>query len=529
MSENKPVKSRTIWISLLTSLSYLVAVGGVVNAFPDSQNSRQNITQKIAAIKQTETDSDTETVADEVKAEAEADNTLEQDIISELNRVRTNPQGYADWLENQKQYYQGMLLKLPGEQPIRTNRGLRSLEEAIVFLRQQQELPALSSSTELTSAARQQITAITNNQQVDRNNLVYGKVTPEAIVMQLVVDDGFPDRRHRLAIFNRNHQNTGIACSEIPVYNNVCAIAYRNTEVARQVEDNSEEKNTDLPTPPGVNTPTTSVPEVIITTKPTSQTDIPEEITNNNQTDSNPEPEVRENTTLEEQPEGITQSPSDNNIDSELEVRENTTSEEPEGITQSPSDDNIDSEPEVRENTTSEELESEITQSPSDNNIDSEPEVRENTTSEELESEITQSPPDDNIDSESETTATNETNLDVATSNTNTPSQAVEVIERGRLEEGDGVIPNDGSYYDSYPLEGSAGDSFIITLESEDFDTFLAIMDREGNIIEQNDDVNEQQSNSRLEITLPNDGTYSIIVNAYEQQGRGNYVLRVSR
>ena len=54
-------------------------------------------------------------------------------------------------------------------------------------------------------------------------------------------------------------------------------------------------------------------------------------------------------------------------------------------------------------------------------------------------------------------------------------------------------------------------------------------MDREGNIIEQNDDVNEQQSNSRLEITLPNDGTYSIIVNAYEQQGRGNYVLRVSR
>ena len=480
MFENKPVKSLTIWISLLTSLSYLVAVGGIVNAFPLSQNSQRDITQKIATIKQTETELDTEKpVADEAEAEAEVDNTLEKAIISELNRVRTNPQGYADWLENQKQYYQGMLLKLPGEQPIRTNRGLRSLEEAIAFLRQQQELPALSSSTELTSAARQQITAITNNRQA-RHNLVYGKVTPEAIVMQLVVDDGFPDRPHRLAIFNPNHRNTGIACSEIPVYNNVCAIAYRNTEVARQVEDNSEEKNTDLPTPPEVSSEATtsenSEPEVIITTKPTSQTDIPEEITNNNQTDSNPEPEVTENTALEEQPEGITQSPSDDNIDSEPEVRENTASEE------------------------------------------------------QPESEITQSPPENNIDSESETTATTEeTDLDVATSNTNTPSQAVEIIERGTLEEGDDVIPNDGSFYDSYPLEGSAGDSFIITLESEDFDTFLAIMDRDGNIIEQNDDVDEQQSNSRLEITLPNNGTYSIIVNAYEQQGQGSYVLKVSR
>ena len=52
-------------------------------------------------------------------------------------------------------------------------------------------------------------------------------------------------------------------------------------------------------------------------------------------------------------------------------------------------------------------------------------------------------------------------------------------------------------------------------------------MDREGNIIEQNDDVNEQESNSRLEITLPDNGTYSVIVNAYEQGGEGNYTLTV--
>ena len=490
MFKNKPVKSRTIWISLLTSVFYLTIIAEVIGAFAVTpQNiSRQHIAQADAEF-------DTEKPVVE-EPEIEAENTLEKAIIAELNRVRTNPEGYADWLESQKQYYQGMLLKLPGEQPIRTNRGLRSLEEAITFLRQQQELPALSPSTELTSAARQQITAITNDLQVNNNNLVYGKVTPEAIVMQLVVDDGFPDRPHRLAIFNRNYQNTGIACSEIPVYNNVCAIAYTQSTEARQpVAANTEEtteNSSQLPTSPEVDistiektennpevTPTTSVSDVIVTTKPASSSDT--EVVNRNQTDSNndtstsSESEVTANPTVEEeQPEVVTESPSENSVDSETEVTENPTIEE------------------------------------------EQPEV------------ITESPPENSVDSET-TATTDETNLDVATSNTNNPSQAVEIVERGTLEEGDNVIPNDGSFYDSYPIEGSAGDSFTITLESQDFDTFLAIMDREGNIIEKNDDVDEQDSNSRLEITLPDDGTYSVIVNAYEQQGKGNYVLTVRR
>ncbi len=459
MFKNKPVKSRTIWISLLTSVFYLATIAEAIGAFAVTP---QNISRQDIA--QADLESDTEKpVAEE--PEIATENTLEKAIIAELNRVRTNPQGYADWLESQKQYYQGMLLKLPGEQPIRTNRGLRSLEEAITFLRQQQELPALSPSTELTSAARQQITAITNDLQINSNNLVYGKVTPEAIVMQLVVDDGFPDRPHRLAIFNRNYQNTGIACSEIPVYNNVCAIAYTQSTKDRQpVAINTEEtteNSSQIPTPPEVDTstiektennpeatPANSESDVIVTTKPASESNT--EVVNRNQTDNtnsstSSETEITENLTEEEQPETITESPAENNIDSET------------------------------------------------------------------------------------TATTDETNLDVATSNTNNLSQAVEIVERGTLEEGDSVIPNDGSFYDSYPIEGSAGDSFTITLESQDFDTFLAIMDREGNIIEQNDDVDEQDSNSRLEITLPDDGTYSVIVNAYEQQGTGNYVLTVSR
>ena len=97
------------------------------------------------------------------------------------------------------------------------------------------------------------------------------------------------------------------------------------------------------------------------------------------------------------------------------------------------------------------------------------------------------------------------------------------------MEEGDNIIPEDNSFYDSYPLEGKAGDSFTISLESDEFDTFVAVMDAEGNIVDQNDDINDDNSNSRLRITLPNDGAYNIIVNAYDKGGTGKYVLTVRR
>jgi hypothetical protein len=105
----------------------------------------------------------------------------------------------------------------------------------------------------------------------------------------------------------------------------------------------------------------------------------------------------------------------------------------------------------------------------------------------------------------------------------------LEKIHKGILEEGDSVIPNDGSLYDSYPLQGNAGDAFIISVESDEFDTFLAIMDAQGNVLQQNDDISDSNSNSRLKVTLPKDGVYSVIVNAYDQEGKGEYVLTVRR
>lgn len=95
----------------------------------------------------------------------------------------------------------------------------------------------------------------------------------------------------------------------------------------------------------------------------------------------------------------------------------------------------------------------------------------------------------------------------------------------GELQSGDRTLESDGSLYDICEFEGRAGQSISITLESSDFDTVLAVIDPEGNLVASNDDRNENTTNSELTVTLPMDGTYQLVVNAYDDSGSGWYTL----
>ena len=57
----------------------------------------------------------------------------------------------------------------------------------------------------------------------------------------------------------------------------------------------------------------------------------------------------------------------------------------------------------------------------------------------------------------------------------------------------------------------------------------MALIDAEGNIVDQNDDISQEDSNSRIRVILPEDGVYNVIVNTYDEGGTGKYVLTVSR
>ncbi len=115
----------------------------------------------------------------------------------------------------------------------------------------------------------------------------------------------------------------------------------------------------------------------------------------------------------------------------------------------------------------------------------------------------------------------------LASTNSSSEAGTPLLFKQGVLEEGDAVIPADGSLYDFYPLPGRAGQSLTIALESEDFDAYLAIRDPQGKIIAESDDASENETNPTLTITLPSDGLYLVIVNAYDAKGRGQYTLTV--
>ena len=408
---------------------------------------------------------------------------LEPEIISEINRVRTDPQGYARWLEKQQQYYDGIWLNLPGEKAVRTNKGRKALSEAIAFLKTQQPLPPLSISeqTAATATSKLEDFATANNIQY----ISYGRVTAQGIVMGLVVDDLFPDRRRRNSLLNPDVENTGVVCKPDPRYARVCAIAYSDTtsDIAE-----AEPPNTPLAiaTPPETSDPQTSPTAPETATPPVEATPAPQDNTDN-ALPQPPQPQLPPGLPTPSEPEIVEVEPIENE---ELEVPEVVVSQEVDEDTEELIEDEELEVPEV------------VSQEVEDIEEPIEDEDAEATDSQAEESEIA-------ADS-------------VVTG-------LLETVERGALEQGDRVISDDGSFYDSYPLEGQAGESFNIYLESDEFDAFVALIDAEGNIVDQNDDISQEDSNSRIRVTLPEDGIYNVIVNTYDEGGTGKYVLTVSR
>ena len=56
------------------------------------------------------------------------------------------------------------------------------------------------------------------------------------------------------------------------------------------------------------------------------------------------------------------------------------------------------------------------------------------------------------------------------------PADGLLLSEEGALAEGDLVLPTDNSLYDQYTFEGQEGQSVTITLESDEFDSYVALI-----------------------------------------------------
>jgi serine protease Do len=99
--------------------------------------------------------------------------------------------------------------------------------------------------------------------------------------------------------------------------------------------------------------------------------------------------------------------------------------------------------------------------------------------------------------------------------------------QAGILGPGAYVLPSDGSLFRVHTFEGLAGQGVSINLASPDFDTYLALLDPNAQVIAENDGANQGDRSSTVTVTLPRSGIYRVIVNASNRRGRGRYLLTV--
>lgn len=132
-------------------------------------------------------------------------------------------------------------------------------------------------------------------------------------------------------------------------------------------------------------------------------------------------------------------------------------------------------------------------------------------------------------DEDTSDTPDDESSTEVEEPTTPVPAEPIFVLEEeGSLSDGDMTLPEDGSLYDIYSFEGKSGNIVNITVESDDFDTYLVLIDDNQEIIDENDDIAENDTNSALsEIVLPRDGLYRVVVNGYDKADRGNYRITI--
>ena len=100
----------------------------------------------------------------------------------------------------------------------------------------------------------------------------------------------------------------------------------------------------------------------------------------------------------------------------------------------------------------------------------------------------------------------------------------------GELSDGDGTN-DDGRLVDAYTFEGRTGQRIVVTMSSDDFDTWLDLYVGEGEdrrSVDSDDDGAGEGTDSRLAYTLTEDGLYTIEARGFSDDGRGDYSLTLT-
>lgn len=95
----------------------------------------------------------------------------------------------------------------------------------------------------------------------------------------------------------------------------------------------------------------------------------------------------------------------------------------------------------------------------------------------------------------------------------------------GRLQDGDQRLDS-GEYVDVWTFQGRAGQQVTVSMSSTEVDAYLMLRGPAG-LSEWNDDRATGETNARITVRLPADGTYRISATTYEPGESGEYLISV--
>jgi len=174
---------------------------------------------------------------------------FERAVVQEMSDLRTRPRAYARHLREMRAWFEGTLWKRPDRVPLRTEEGVAALDEAIAFLETVTPVGPLRFNEGLARAARlhardigprgslahvgadgSRLSARLNRlgtwQGTVAENISTLEEDPRQVVIQLLVDDGVPDRGHRHNLFNPELHQAGAGQAPHRDYRVVTVIDY---------------------------------------------------------------------------------------------------------------------------------------------------------------------------------------------------------------------------------------------------------------------------------------------------------------
>lgn len=176
---------------------------------------------------------------------------MNADVLEELNFMRANPAEYARELDDFGQRFDGKIVLGEGDEPdMITNEGVRAVAEAAREMRKVRPLGEIQHSALLAQAAADHVRIQSANGEVGHISngknpggrvkargggiyvgevIAYGVLGVRNAVMQLIVDDGVPDRGHRKLLLLPGYRYAGVACGSHRQWRNMCVIVLSET------------------------------------------------------------------------------------------------------------------------------------------------------------------------------------------------------------------------------------------------------------------------------------------------------------